>query len=71
MLHTDGAPQESGVLIPGQCQPHGAFIGRFGLFSLFPGCYGWLFFAVIVPPRLPEGQHFCGCAGLLAVKSCI
>jgi hypothetical protein len=32
----------------------------------------WLaVFAVIVPPRLPEGQHFREYAGLLAVKSCI
>src|SRR5437868_2505071 len=23
-------------------------------------CYGWLFFAVIPPPRLPKTQHFRG-----------
>jgi hypothetical protein len=62
--------EEFGILPLGPGCPHtSTSLVVFRLFSLFSGCYGWLFLAVIVPPRLPEGEHFRDCAGLLAIDS--
>src|ERR1700731_5225849 len=60
LVYRQSPARASEILCSGTPPIQGAFYGCSRLSSLFSGCYGWLFFAVIASPAFAEREHFRG-----------